>query len=80
MLSTNFLLQKIKKGSNSVNSVDRVMVFALCNPPYESLSSNYLQYFKRYAPDKSVTDGRYDGQAATICSPFGEHKKEEYMQ
>ena len=65
-----------KKGSNAVNTVYRVMVPAFCNSPDVPLS-NYLQYFKRYAPDRSVTDGWMDGRtdkAATICSSFGEYK------
>ena len=54
---------KIMKGNNSVNTGDRVMVLAFCNFPHSPLSVcqvslNYLQYFERYAPDKSVTDGR----------------------
>ena len=41
---------KIKKGSNSVNTSDRVMVLAFCNFSYSPLSVyqvslNYLQYF-----------------------------------
>ena len=61
-------IAKIKNGSNSVNTGDRVMVLAFCNSPYSPLSVyqvslNYLQYFKRYAPGKSVTDGRTDGQS-----------------
>ena len=39
-----------KKGSNSVNTDDRVMIFAFCNFPYDPLSVcqgsfNYLEYF-----------------------------------
>ena len=82
MRQTSFLLQNFKRESNSVNTGDTVMVLAFCNYPYSPLSVyqislNYLQYFKRYTPDKSVTDGRTEGRtdkAATICSPFGEHK------
>ena len=67
MLWTSFLLQKLKRGSNSVNAGDRVTVLAFCKFPHGPLSVyqvslNYLQYFKRYAPDKSVTDGRKDGR------------------
>ena len=48
MPRTSFLLQKIK-GSNSVNTGDRVMVLAFCNSPHGPLSVyqvslNYLQY------------------------------------
>ena len=47
----------MKKGINSVNTVDRVMILALCNFPYNPLSEyqvsfNFLVYFQRYAPDK----------------------------
>ena len=43
-------IAKIKKGSNSVNTGDRVMVLAFCNFPHGplsvyQLSLNYLQYF-----------------------------------
>ena len=35
MLRASFLMQKLKeKGSNSVNSGDRVMVLELCNSPH----------------------------------------------
>ena len=56
-VSLNFLvccgqifIAKLKKGSNSVNTIDRVMVLALCNSPYGPLSVyqvslNYFQYF-----------------------------------
>ena len=41
---------KTKKGNNSINTGDRVMVLAFCNSPYGPLSVyqvslNYLQYF-----------------------------------
>ena len=60
-------IAKNKKGSNSVNTGDKIMIFAFCNSPFGPLSVyqvslKYLQYFQRYAPDKSVTDGRSDGQ------------------
>ena len=35
---------KIRKGSNSVNTSDRVMVFALCNFPHGSLSVSIPLY------------------------------------
>ena len=43
-------IAKIKKGNNSVNTCDRVMVLAFCNSPQSSLSLYqvsfiYLQYF-----------------------------------
>ena len=42
-------IAKMKKGSNSVNTVDRVMVLALCNSPHGPLSVyqvslNYHQF------------------------------------
>ena len=47
----------MKKESNSVNTVDRVMILAMCNFPYGPLSVypvsfKFLLYFQRYAPDK----------------------------
>ena len=56
-------IAKTKKGSNSVNTGNRVVVLAFCNSSHGPLSVyqvslNYLQYFERYAPDKSMTDGR----------------------
>ena len=93
MLWTSFFIAKIKNGSNSVNTGDKITVvieLRFCNSPYDPLSGyqvslNNLQYFKRYALDKSVTDGRKDARMdrrtdgrtdkeATICSPFGGHK------
>ena len=55
-------IAKIKKGRNSINTGDRVMVLAFYNFPHGPLSVyqvslNYLQYFWSSAPDKSVTDG-----------------------
>ena len=48
---------KIKKGSNSVNTGDRVMVLAFCDSTYGPLSVyqvsfNSLVNFQRYAPVK----------------------------
>ena len=67
MLRTNFLLQKIKKGSNSVNTGDRVMVLAFCNSPHGPLSVyqvsfNYLQFWELCSGQKWRTDTRTDGQ------------------
>ena len=58
---------KIKKGSNSVNTDDRVMVLAFCNFPHSPLSVyqvslNYLQYFQRSAPDKLNTAKIWKGK------------------
>ena len=57
MLRTSFLLQKIKKGSHSVNIIDRVMNLALCASADDPLSLfqvsfNSLVHFQRYAPHK----------------------------
>ena len=43
-------IAKIKKVSNSVNTGDRIMVFAFCDSPYDPISAcqvslNYNQYF-----------------------------------
>ena len=43
-------IAKIKKGSNSINTGDRVMTLAFCNSPHGLLSLyqvslNYLQHF-----------------------------------
>ena len=51
-----------KKETNSVNTVGRVMVLALCNFPHGPLSVyqvslNYLQYFSRYARTKVLPSG-----------------------
>ena len=51
---------KIKKGSNSINTDDRVMVLAFCDSLHSPLSLYqvsfiYLQYFYRYAPVKLTT-------------------------
>ena len=61
LLRTSFLLQKLKRGSNPVNTGDRVMVLAFCNSPHGPLSVykvslNHLQYFERYAPDMKLKD------------------------
>ena len=58
---------KMKRGSNSVNTGDRVTILEFCNSPHDPLSVyqvslNYLQYFERYAPTKSVTDRRTVGR------------------
>ena len=49
-------IAKTKKGSNPVNTVDMVMVLALCysDGPLSmyQVSFNSLAYFQRYAPDK----------------------------
>ena len=57
MLQTSLLLQKIKKGNNSVITCDRVMVLALCTSSDGTLSMyqvsfNSLENFRRYALDK----------------------------
>ena len=55
--SGQFFYLNIRKGSDSVNTRDRVMVLALCNSPHDPLSVyhvsfNSLVYCQRYAPDK----------------------------
>ena len=50
-------IAKIKRGSNSVNTGDRVAVLAFCTDSdgplsIHQVSFNYLVYFQRYAPDK----------------------------
>ena len=50
-------MSKIKKGSNSVNTFDRVMILALCTfadgpLSMHQVSFNTLLYFQNYAPDK----------------------------
>ena len=50
---------ELRKGSNSVNTGDRVVVLAFCDSAHGPLSVyevpfNYLQYFKKYAPDKII--------------------------
>ena len=49
-------ITKIKKGSNSINTVDRVTILALCTSTDDPLSMyqvsfNSLVYYQRYAPD-----------------------------
>ena len=50
-------IAKIKKGSNSVNTADKVTTLALCTSADSPLSMyrisfNSLVYFQRYAPNK----------------------------
>ena len=57
MLRTSFLLQKLQKGSYSVNIVDRVTILALSSFAHGPLSTyqvlfESLVYLSRYAPDK----------------------------
>ena len=57
MLQTSFKLQKIKKGSNPVNTSDGVTVLAFCTSSDSPLSMyqvsfNSPLYFQRYAPHK----------------------------
>ena len=68
MLQTSFF-SNIKKGSNSINTGDRVTIIAFCNFPHSCLSVYQVSLncnedkvvMKTFAPDKSVTDGRLDG-------------------
>ena len=71
-------IAKIKKGSNSVNTGDRVMVLAFCSFPYGpvsvcQVSLNYLQY----ALYKSVTDGQSGDY--TYALPLGSIKIKSYI-
>ena len=71
-------IAKLKKGSNSVNTGDRVMVLAFCNFPYSPLPvSSFIYLFSKLLEICSGQkfDGRTD-KAVTICSPFGQHKNE----
>ena len=57
MLQTGLLLQKIRKGNNSVITCDRVTILAVCIFSDGCLSMyqvsfNSLLYFQRYGPDK----------------------------
>ena len=50
-------IAKIKKGSNSINTVDIIIILALCTSADSLLSMNQFSfnscvYFQRYAPDK----------------------------
>ena len=50
-------MAKMKKESNSINTVDRVMILAFCTSADSPLSMyqisfNSLVYFQRYAPDQ----------------------------
>ena len=61
------------------------MVLVFCDSPHDPLSVyqvslNYLEYFKRYAPDKC--DGqmvRRTDKAANKNSPFLEYKKSLFV-
>ena len=55
--SDRFNIAIIRKGNNTINTDDRVMVLAFCTSSHSPLSLYqvsfiYLQYFWRYAPDK----------------------------
>ena len=63
-----FNIAKIKKGNNSINTDDRVMVLTFCTSSHRPLSLYqvsfiYLQYFERYAPEKltiaKIKQGNY---------------------
>ena len=62
-----FFIAKNKKGSNSVNIVDRVMILAICvfsDGPLSmcQVSFNSLTYYERYAPDKLFIEKNYKGK------------------
>ena len=83
-----FFTAKINKEVTPVNTGDRVMVLAFCNPPLSLhfhwwLSINVSSFIKlpsillEICSRQNVVDGRTVrrmDKAATICSPFGEHK------
>ena len=87
MPRASFLLQKNKNGSNSVNTIDKVMIFAFCTSTDGPLSMYYvshksLVYFQSYAPDKrliakmekgrnSVNTSDRDMILALCISPLG---------
>ena len=49
-------IAKTRKGSNSMNTSDRVTVLAFCNYPHDPVSciKFHLKTFYRYAPDKLI--------------------------
>ena len=51
-------IAKMKQGSNNVNTVDMVMVFALCHSISVSSFIKLSSILLKIAPDESVTDGR----------------------
>ena len=60
MLRTSLLLQKIRKGNNSVITCDRVTLLAFCTFSDSRLlmyqvSFNSIVHFQRYTPDKRFT-------------------------
>ena len=66
-------IEKIKKGSNSLNTGDSVMVLALCNflhgpQSVYQVSFIYLQYFQRYALDKLTIAKIRKGNNSVITS------------
>ena len=68
-----FNIAKIRKGNNSINTDDRVMVLAFCTSPYNSLSLYqvsfiYLQYFQRHALDKLTIAKIRKGNNSVITS------------
>ena len=55
--SDKLFITKIKKGSNSVKTVNRVIIVAFCTSSdgllsIYQVSFNSLVYFQRYAPDR----------------------------
>ena len=69
--SDKLFIAKIKKGTNSVHTGDRVMVLASCNSLHGPLSVYqvsfiYIQYFKRYAPYKLTIANIRNGNNSLI--------------
>ena len=68
-----FNIAKIRKGNNSINTDDRVIVLAFCTSPYSPLSLYqvsfiYFQYSLRYAPDKlTFAKIRKEGNSVITC-------------
>ena len=80
-------IAKIKEGSNSITTGDRVMVLAFCSflhgpqSVYHFIYSQILLEICSGLKCDGQMDGKINGRtvrwtdkAATICSPFGEHK------
>ena len=68
-----FNIAKIRKGNNSINTDNRIMVLAFDTSPHSPLSVYqvsfiYLQYFKRDAPDKlTIAKIRMGNNSVITC-------------
>ena len=71
--SDKFNIAKSRKGNNSINTDDRVMVLAFYTSPHSPLSLYqvsfiYIQYFLRYAPDKlTIAKFRKGNNSVITC-------------